>query len=157
MVSPCRPLCRKLDRVEVREIKYGSAEYETACVLRNELLREPLGLSLFDEDLTRESDYVHLAGFEEGELIGYLQLRPLDDSVVKMQQVAVSETCQGQGHGRQLVAASEQMATERGYSEIVLHARETVIGFYEKLGYERRGERFEEVGISHFKAGKQLR
>lgn len=143
--------------MEVREISYGSADYDAACELRDELLRQPLGLSLFDEDLSGESEYLHLAGFQVDQLIGYLQLRPLDGTVVKMQQVAVRETCQGQGYGRKLVASSEQMAIERGFVEIVLHARETVIGFYEKLGYERRGERFEEVGISHFKAEKPLR
>jgi predicted GNAT family N-acyltransferase len=39
---------------------------------------------------------------------------------------------------------------------MVLHARETAVPFYLKLGYEVVGGQFEEVGIPHFKMEKKL-
>ena len=37
-----------------------------------------------------------------------------------------------------------------------MHARDTAVPFYEKLGYLCCGEPFEEVGIAHIKMQKQL-
>jgi predicted GNAT family N-acyltransferase len=48
-----------------------------------------------------------------------------------------------------MVKFSEQYAQEHGYSKIYMHARETAVGFYLKLGYEIEGEPFEEVTIAH--------
>ena len=132
-------------------------DYQAALLLRDELLRRPLGLSLFDEDLTVETDYLHLvAKDEEGVVLAYLHLKPLGDGVLKMQQVAVAEHLQGKGIGRELVQFAEGIARENCAREIVMHAREVVIGFYEKLGYRRVGERFDEIGTPHFKAEKRL-
>ena len=139
------------------ETQYGSVDYRVSCDLRDELLRKPLGMSLFDQDLEEEKDFIHLIGKNEGqELIAYLQFKKIDKVTLKMQQVVVAEHAQGKGIGRKLILFSEQFAIMSGFSSIILHARETVIGFYERLDYEREGERFVEVTIPHFKASKEL-
>ena len=139
------------------ETQYGSVDYRISCNLRNELLRKPLGMSLFDQDLEEERDFIHLIGKnEEQELIAYLQFKKIEEDTLKMQQVVVAEHAQGKGIGRNFILFSEQFATMSGFSSIILHARENVIGFYERLGYAREGERFLEVTIPHFKASKKL-
>ena len=143
--------------ISYREIGHGSVEYDEACVFRNRLLRIPLGLDLFDEDLQQETTWVHLSGFEpDGRLVAYLQLKPLDGCTVKMQQVAVAPELQGQGIGRALVERSERVAASRGWREMVLHAREGAVSFYTALGYDREGDRFVEVGVPHFRMRKAL-
>ena len=139
------------------ETQYDSVDYRTSCNLRNELLRKPLGMSLFDQDLEEERDFIHLIGKnEEQELIAYLQFKKIEEDTLKMQQVVVAELAQGKGIGRKLILFSEQFAIMSGFSSITLHARENVIGFYERLDYVREGERFLEVTIPHFKARKKL-
>ncbi|MDB4737855.1 GNAT family N-acetyltransferase [Verrucomicrobiales bacterium] len=139
------------------EAQYGSDDYRTSCDLRDELLRKPLGMSLFDQDLGEEKDFIHLIGKnEEQELIAYLQFKKIEERTLKMQQVVVAEHAQGKGIGRRLVLFSEQFAIMSGFSSIILHARESVIEFYERLDYVREGERFLEVTIPHFKASKRL-
>lgn len=139
------------------EAQYGSDDYRTSCDLRDELLRKPLGMSLFDQDLGEEKDFIHLIGKnEEQELIAYLQFKKIEERRLKMQQVVVAEHAQGKGIGRRLVLFSEQFAIMSGFSSIILHARESVIEFYERLDYVREGERFLEVTIPHFKASKRL-
>ncbi|HIG83797.1 MAG TPA: GNAT family N-acetyltransferase [Verrucomicrobia bacterium] len=139
------------------ETQYGSVDYRISCNLRNELLRKPLGMSLFDQDLEEERDFIHLIGKnEEQELIAYLQFKKIEEDTLKMQQVVVAELAQGKGIGRKLILFSEQFAIMSGFSSIILHARENVIGFYERLDYVREGERFLEVTIPHFKARKKL-
>ena len=54
-----------------------------------------------------------------------LVLKPLDERCIKMRQLAVGKSSQGKGFGRELVKYAHSFARERGYAEIVLHARET--------------------------------
>lgn len=73
-----------------------------------------------------------------------------------MRQVAVVRELRGQGIGKALVAYAEALARKLGYRRMILHARETAVGFYEKLGYSRVGDRFEEVTIAHWTMEKHL-
>ena len=145
------------DPLDFSIIEHGSHVYEQACLLRDEMLRKPLGLSLFDEDLEAESDFIHVAGRDgAGTVQAYLQLKPVDENVVKMQQVVVASHLQGRGVGRALVRFSEQHARSEGYREVILHAREVVMSFYEALGYRQEGDVFMEVSLPHFKHRKVL-
>jgi len=66
-----------------------------------------------------------------------------------MKQVATAEAFQKQGIGLGLIQFCEKVLQEKGASGIVLHARKTAQGFYEKAGYTPIGEGFFEVGIPH--------
>ena len=138
-------------------IEFGTPEYDAAVQLRYEVLRRPLGLEFSPEQLANEYDQHHLAAFDRhGELIGYLNLTPVDSDILKMRQVAVSPAWQGKGVGQALVAASEELARKEGFSTLTLHARETAVPFYQKMQYKTVGERFEEVSIPHFCMEKSL-
>ena len=76
---------------------------------------------------------------------------------MKMRQVAVAANKQGFGVGRLLVEASEAKSKTMGALEIQLHARDTAVPFYLKLGYEIFDEPFVEVGIPHRKMKKSIR
>lgn len=131
-------------------IGFATPEYDAAVALRDEVLRRPLGLQFSPEQLAEEYRHFHLAAFSaDGLLIGYLNLTPLDAGLVQMRQVAVRPELQRAGIGQALVAASEELARREGFNEIMLHARDTAVPFYEKLGYRPEGEPFEEVSIPH--------
>jgi predicted GNAT family N-acyltransferase len=51
---------------------------------------------------------------------------------------------------------AENLAKDSGGREIMMHARKTAIGFYEKLGYTAEGDEFSEVGIPHVEMRKSL-
>jgi predicted GNAT family N-acyltransferase len=51
---------------------------------------------------------------------------------------------------------AENLARDRGYKKITMHARKNAIGFYEKLGYKKVGKEFEEITIPHYVMEKQL-
>lgn len=140
------------------EIAHGSPEYERECVLRNELLRAPLGLSLYDEDLAAEAAYHHFGIFcsTSLECVACLVAIPEGDGLFKVKQMAVRGDRQKQGLGARLLSEAEARLAIQGASQIYLHARESAIGFYSKSGYNVVGERFEEVTIPHFKMEKRL-
>jgi predicted GNAT family N-acyltransferase len=120
--------------------------------LRQRVLREPLGLFYSDSDLEAERDDRHFLALDEsGKVIGGLLVREKDQpiGVWKIRQVAVEPALQGTGIGRHLMTLVAREAADAGISTLVLHSRESVCGFYEKLGYRNEGEAFDEIGIPH--------
>ena len=132
-----------------REYDWGSDEYGQALILRNRLLRRPLGMCLYDEALSVEKDFLHFGAFQEGKLIATLLLVPEADAIYRMKQVAVEETFQRQGIGLGLLQFCEATLQEKGAAGIVLHARKTAEPFYVKAGYLPKGTAFTEVKIPH--------
>ena len=131
------------------EITHGSDQYRQACLLRNATLRLPLGLDLYDEDLEAELAYRHFGVFEDEELIACLVIVPLGPEKVQLKQMTVVEGFRGKGIGCLLMDEVEESLVTSGVSEIRLHARETALGFYERLGFSIEGDVFWEVSIPH--------
>jgi predicted GNAT family N-acyltransferase len=119
--------------------------------LRERVLRTPLGLTLSMEDLVTEQADRHLLAFEGETVIGGLIVQRRDQvpGAWKIRQVAVEPSWQGRGVGHALMLAVETAARDAGIKNLVLNSRESVCGFYEKLGYVSEGEPFTEVGIPH--------
>jgi predicted GNAT family N-acyltransferase len=142
--------------MEVQVVAHNSPGYWQTIDLRRRILRWPLGLDFTDDQLAAESSDIHIAAFDGDRLTGCLVLTPVDSDTIKMRQVAVEPDLQGQGIGAQMVRLSESVAAERGFNEMILHARDTAVPFYLRLGYELFGEPFEEVTIPHRKMRKAL-
>jgi len=141
---------------EVNAIVHGSPEYEAEVALRSSALRRPLGLSFSADELAAESDSHHVGCFIGGELVGCLVLKPVDAGQIQMRQVVVDDRFKGRGIGRAMVKHSEDLARKLGFKEMSLHARETAVPFYERLGYTRVGDRFTEITIPHWVMVKAL-
>ncbi|MBV6442087.1 MAG: Acetyltransferase [Saprospiraceae bacterium] len=143
--------------MQIYQIEFATPEYDEAVRLREEVLRRPLGLEFTPEQLAGEYADIHLGAFDtSGRLIGYLCLTPLSEGAIKMRQVAVAPEWQGKGIGKKLVAASEELAKQLNFKTMTMHARETAVPFYQRLGYRTLGDRFEEVTIPHFRMEKKL-
>lgn len=142
--------------VELAEVPWGSARQRESVDLRRRVLREPLGLEFSREELEAECDDHHLVAVEAGRVTAVMVLRPLGNGTVKMRQVAVEPGRQRAGLGTALVAFAESFCREKGYRLITLHARDTAVAFYLRLGYAVYGNAFTEVGIPHRYMKKSL-
>lgn len=140
----------------VQELDQKNPLYKGVFDLREKILRQPLGLSLHNEDLSEEAGDSIFAAVSDGTVIGCVMLRPAGSSKLKLRQMAVDGTLQQKGIGRLLVEAAEAYGRDNNFKQIVLHARKHAIGFYEKLGYQTEGPEFEEVGIAHMLMQKLL-
>jgi predicted GNAT family N-acyltransferase len=140
----------------LRMIDHGTTEYRQMVSLRYELLRKPLGLIFEPEELEMEKEDILIGAFEDDKLLGCCLLTKMDLSTVKLRQMAVLNSLQGKGIGRALMVFAENIAYDQGYRKLVMHARKTALGFYQKLGYHISGDEFEEVTIPHFVMEKAL-
>lgn len=137
-------------------IDHGTVEYNQMVSLRNTLLRKPLGLSFDDAELEKEKDDILLGCFDDDHMEGCCLLTETEPGTVRLRQMAVFSGLQGKGIGKVLMQFAENIARDRGYKKIMMHARKTAVGFYEKLGYRKTGEEFEEVTIAHYIMEKDL-
>lgn len=137
-------------------IDHGTKEYLQMVKLRDDILRKPLGLTFTPDELEAEKDNMLIAAFEDDRILGCCMLVEEEPGVVRMRQMAVLNDLQGKGIGRALMQFAENIARDHGYRTIMMHARKHAVGFYEKMGYKKRGEEFTEVTIPHFAMEKQL-
>lgn len=142
--------------IELSVIDYESPLYVDVLNLRQDILRRPIGLNLFDEDLSEDRDQYIIVAVHEQQVVACLMLKILDKDSVKLRQMAVVKPLQGKGIGATVVNYAENFCVLNEYSMIELHARQEAMRFYEKLGYSIDGEAFEEVGIPHFRLTKTL-
>jgi predicted GNAT family N-acyltransferase len=137
-------------------IDYGTREYEQMVRLRDEILRKPLGLSFTAEELEKEKDNMLIGAFDDDQMLGCCMLVEEDPKTVRLRQMAVVNDLQGKGIGRALTHFAENLARDRGYSVMCMHARKNVVGFYEKMGYKVTSPEFIEITIPHYKMEKEL-
>ncbi|MFM1794898.1 MAG: hypothetical protein RL642_1283 [Bacteroidota bacterium] len=140
----------------IKVIDHGSEDYKKMVDLRMEILRKPLGLTFTEEDLSKESKDILIGAFEEDELIACCILTKIGEGTCKLRQMAVQPKMQGTGLGAAMMNYAEQLAKDAGYTKMVMNARKTAKGFYEKLGYEIKGDEFVEVTLPHFFMQKNI-
>ena len=137
-------------------IDHGSPEYQQMVKLRDTVLRKPLGLTFTQEDLESEKDNILIAAFEDERMLGCCMLVEERPDIVRLRQMAVINPLQGKGIGRALMNFAENIARDRGYKIVRMHARNNSVGFYEKVGYKKKGDEFIEVTIPHYVMEKLL-
>jgi GNAT superfamily N-acetyltransferase len=107
-------------------------------------------------DLEKEKEDILIGAFEEDEIMACCILTKIADGTCKLRQMAVRPKLQGTGLGAAMMNYAEQLAKDAGYKKMVMNARKTAKGFYEKLGYEIEGDEFVEVTLPHFYMQKNI-
>ena len=143
-------------KTEIKQVKSTSAEYAEVWILREEILRKPLGLSLKNEDLSRDAINEIFIALHEDKIIGCVFMQPISATEIQLRAMAVYPEWQGKGIGKLLVQEAEGFAQKQGYKKIILHARKVALGFYLGMGYSQIGNEFVEVGIAHYMMEKVL-
>lgn len=137
-------------------IDHGSNEYWQMVKLRDDILRKPLGLGFDQQELENEKKNMLIAAFEDDEMLGCCMLVEENPETVRLRQMAVLNDLQGKGIGRALMHFAENLARDRGYKILSMHARKNALGFYEKMGYKVASDEFTEITIPHYVMEKRL-
>ncbi|MDY6915322.1 MAG: GNAT family N-acetyltransferase [Candidatus Cloacimonadota bacterium] len=142
--------------MKIRIIEHCSISYWEEVRLRQKLLRTPLEKEFSISELQKERSDIHLGIFSEDMLLGCLIISPISKETVRLRQLAVLNLFQNQGLGKKLVLKAEEIAKSWGYSQIMLHSRQNVNEFYEKLGYKKVGNPFKKITLTHQKMVKKI-
>ena len=84
------------------------------------------------------------------------RMLPAGQGAAQVGRMAVDRVLRGGQLGRQVLEALADAAKARGDHDLVRHAQRSAEGFYDRLGFKRRGEPYEEAGIPHVTMGRSL-
>ncbi|MES3003745.1 MAG: YbgC/FadM family acyl-CoA thioesterase [Pseudomonadota bacterium] len=100
---------------------------------------------------------VHAVAYNRiGQAVATGRLLAHEPGVGRIGRMAVHRALRGSGVGRQVLESLMNVAAARGDSEVMLHAQRSAEGFYLGLGFDPRGEEFEEAGIPHIEMARSL-
>lgn len=118
--------------------KYKSTDkriYQASLKLRDALLRQPIGKSIYEEDLTIEQGNDFYGVFQGEDLIGTLSFFEKQPHVAQLTAFAVKREFQRCGLGKKLVAFLIADLQKRGYQKVIVDARAEARFFYQKCGF----------------------
>ena len=132
----------------IKYIKYGSEEYARTLKLRNDVMRKPLGRSIYDEDHSCEENQIIIGAFESNSffknlLIGCGVLSCHGQNTWVVEYICVDSALQKKGVGSALMQCLEKLARDRGATKLCLDARLGAVDFYQRFGFVPKGEVFE--------------
>ncbi|MBI3884101.1 MAG: GNAT family N-acetyltransferase [Sphingobacteriales bacterium] len=133
----------------LKQIDYGTNEYDQMIALRHEILRKPLGITFSKEELDKDKYDILIACMDDEEVLGCCILTHVDNNCIRLRQMAVQKKLQGKGIGESIMTFAENLARDKGYKTLMMHARDTAIGFYEKFGYAIKGEKFTALALNN--------
>jgi predicted GNAT family N-acyltransferase len=141
------------------ELRAGRSEslYGDALSVRKAVFVDEQGVDPDIEVDEHDETAIHLAAYDDsGDPVGSGRFRSLDEVTGKVERIAVLAEYRGEGLGRAIMTRLEAIARERGLERLVLHSQTRAAPFYERVGYERVGEEFEEAGIPHVEMRKEI-
>jgi predicted GNAT family N-acyltransferase len=120
--------------LEVR-LPLSDEEFQQYYDMRWRVLREPWTRPKESEKDEHEEQSVHLAAFRDGQMIGVGRVHLTSAEEAQIRYMAVEEEFRGAGAGGVILSGLEEQARIRGAKVVVLNARSTARGFYERHGY----------------------
>jgi predicted GNAT family N-acyltransferase len=145
-----------MERREAIEIRtaMGKGDWERCRELRQQVFVEEQACPPEEEFDGHDAESRHLLAWKGRRAVGTARWRVVErrgERWAKLERFAVVPEERGHGLGRRLVLRTLEDARRAGHRRFLLHAQAHLQRFYEELGFERRGEGFEEAGIPHLR------
>ena len=136
------------------KLVYGQDGYQLAKSTCEAVFMQEQGIG-FDYDEIDDAAW-HIIGYDAAKPIAAARLFQKGEGVFVIGRMAVLPEYRKQYIGDTLMRVLEDKAVQlKGYM-IEVAAQERAIGFYEKEGYEKSGERFTEADLPHQRMIKDL-
>lgn len=131
------------------------AERDDAFAVRIAVFVEEQQIPKSEELDEFDASAVHAVGYLDDAAVAAGRLVP-GDGYAKIGRMAVLQEHRGRGYGAAILSALEREALARGLRELRLSAQLHAAAFYERAGYRRAGDVYDEVGIPHVAMSKKL-
>jgi predicted GNAT family N-acyltransferase len=133
-------------------------ELKVAFAIRKEIFVKEQGVPLedeFDQFDTLDGICEHILVHYNEQPVGTGRIRFIN-GVGKLERICILEPYRKFGLGKIIIKALEEIAEEKGASQVKLHGQTQAEGFYKKLGYLTSSDIFMEDGIPHILMLKEL-
>lgn len=133
-------------------------DLRTAFQIRKEVFVNEQGVPLedeFDQFDTLNGLCQHILVHYHDQPVGTGRIR-LVDGVGKLERICILKPFRKFGLGKIIIKTLEEIAEERGASQVKLHGQTQAEGFYKKLGFRTSSSIFMEDGIPHILMLKEL-
>ena len=132
-------------------------ELEAALALRHEFFVGEQGVPPDTELDAADAEAIHLVAVDaDGAVVATCRVLDGHDGVMRVGRLFVRATARRRGLGAALLAEAEREARAAGARVLAMNAQTHALTLYASLGYEPRGQRFDEVGIEHIAMEKPL-
>ena len=135
--------------IEIKKILFDEKNNLEKCFqIRKEVFVKEQKCDPRDE-YENEEDSTHFLLIDDNTPVATARYRQTKNGI-KMERFAVLKEKRGKGYGLLIL---NHMIADLSNNVLVkyLHAQVQVVGFYEKVGFKKIGEQFDEVGIMHYK------
>ena len=134
------------------------AQFDAYYDLRWRILRAPWQQPRGSEQDELEAAAIHrMIVDDSGKVVAVGRLQAVNEQRGQLGYRAVDEDYRKQGLGKKLLEVLEQAARQQGLEELILHAREPVVGFYRHHGYRLVGPSHTLFGeIAHYEMHRRL-
>ena len=126
----------------INTTNWNSKQYWQGINLRNKYLKLSAEKPCIQRLPKDEKNDLHIVAEIDSVVIGTLMLSKKNSSTVQVKQVAIDESFQGNGLGKELLFFAEELARKLGFSTVYLTGRSQAWGFYEKFGYRSLGQSY---------------
>lgn len=126
-------------------------ELKEAFRIRREVFVNEQGVPLsdeFDEFDTLNGFCDHILVYFHGQAVGTGRIRVVN-GFGKLERICILQPYRKYGLGKIIIEALEEIAAEKGLSQVKLHGQTQAEAFYKKLGYQTSSDVFMEDGIPH--------
>ena len=135
--------------IEIKKVFFSDKkEIEKCFNIRKEVFVKEQKCDPKDE-YENEEESIHFLLLDNKEPVATSRYRKTQFGI-KMERFAVLASKRKKGYGLKIL---NFMIKDLSNNEDIkyLHAQVQVVGFYEKVGFKKIGEQFDEVGIMHYK------
>ena len=135
--------------IEIKKVFFSDKQEIEKCFnIRQEVFVKEQKCDPKDE-YENEEESIHFLLIDNNEPVATSRYRKTQFGI-KMERFAVLASKRKKGYGLKIL---NFMIKDLSNNKDVkyLHAQVQVVGFYEKVGFKKIGEKFDEVGIMHYK------
>ena len=127
-----------------------SSELNEYYNIRWKILRQPLGLKKGTEKDDLEDKSIHRVAKIDNQIIAVGRLHFIENNTAQIRYMAVEDDFRGRGVGKLITNEFIRISKDKNISKIILYAREDVIDFYKKLGFDIVEKGHKLKSVQHF-------
>lgn len=134
--------------IKIKKVLFNDKDIEKCFNIRKEVFVKEQKCDPKDE-YENEEESIHFLLLDNNEPVATSRYRKTQFGI-KMERFAVLASKRKKGYGLKIL---NFMIKDLSNNKDIkyLHAQVQVVGFYEKVGFKKIGEQFDEVGIMHYK------